>query len=158
MEETWTTSEHCENYCQGVKSQQKLLKTAWEDLDLGSDLQARKLRSIAASAENVWTDSVKLVETQRAAAREQIDDAKSRIEKLMGELSDETFADSEVPPLRGCLAFVVYVYSDLLPLCNKVLFSAGLGLQGCDPARQVGSRPKGAADLATQTRSETAAV
>lgn len=105
MEETWTSSEHCERYCHEVRSQQKLLKTAWDDLELGSDLQARNLRSIAASAENVWTDSVKLAETQRAAAREQVDDAKSRIEKLMGELSDETFAEAEVIIVGVWLSF-----------------------------------------------------
>jgi len=96
MEVAWTSSDHCEKYALCVKSQQKLLRTAWNDLELSSDLQAQNLRSIAASAEAVWTDSVKLAETQRETAREQIDEAKSRIEKLMGELSDENFPVLEV--------------------------------------------------------------
>ncbi len=41
-------------------------------------------------------EAVKLAETQRTTARERIDEAETRIEKLKGELSDETFAESKV--------------------------------------------------------------
>ena len=97
MEVGWTSSDHIENYSLCVRSQQKLLRTAWDDLELSPDLQAQSLQGIAASAEEVWKEAVKLAETQRTTARERINDAKARIEKLKGELGDETFAESKVP-------------------------------------------------------------
>ena len=103
MEVAWTSSDHIENYSLCVRSQQKLLRTAWDDLELSSDLQAQNLQGIAASAEDFWKEAVKLAETQRTTAQERIYEAETRIEKLKGELSDETFAESKVSLRKECL-------------------------------------------------------
>ena len=92
----WTTTEHCERYCQLVKSQQRLLRSAWDDLDLTADDQAGQLKATANQAEDVWREALRQVENQRATVQEQIDDANSRSNKLKSELSDETFPETEV--------------------------------------------------------------
>ena len=92
----WTTTEHCERYCQLVKSQQRLLRSAWDDLDITADDQATQLKTTANQAEDVWREALRQAENQRASVREQIDDARSRIEKLQSELSDEDYTETEV--------------------------------------------------------------
>lgn len=92
----WTTTEHCERYCQLVKSQQRLLRSAWDDLELTADDQASQLKETAQSAEDVWREALRQVENQRASVREQIDVAITRTDKLKSELSDEAFSESEV--------------------------------------------------------------
>ena len=92
----WTTSEHCERYCHCFKEQLNLLKAAWDDLELSIDEQTQSVKDISQRAENVWRDALSQIESQRAITREQIEDASSRIERLKGELSDETFPDPKV--------------------------------------------------------------
>lgn len=91
----WTTTEHCERYCQLVKAQQKLLRTAWDDLELGVDNQTELLKATATRAEEIWHDALRHAEHQRANVLEQIEDAKARTDRTRGELSDETFAETE---------------------------------------------------------------
>lgn len=92
----WTISEHCERYCQQLKTQQKLLRTAWDDLDVVSEEQVNRLEEVALKAENVWREALQHAENQRASVREQIDDATSRTRQVRSELSDETFPDVQV--------------------------------------------------------------
>ena len=100
----WTTTEHCERYCQLVKSQQRLLRSAWDDLELSADEQASQLKETANQAEDVWREALRHVENQRASVREQIDDAHSRIDRLKGELSDEAFPETEVRIIEAFLS------------------------------------------------------
>ena len=110
----WTTTEHCERYCQLVKAQQRLLRSAWDDLELTADIQANELKATANQAEGVWREALRQVENQRATVREQIDDAQSRIEKLKSELSDETFSEPEVGEVPRITSLGFFVHSSVL--------------------------------------------
>ena len=92
----WTTTEHCERYCQLVKSQQTLLRCGWDDLELTADDQISSLKGVALRAEDVWRDALRQIESQRASLREQIQEAESRVNRLKSELSDESFPGTEV--------------------------------------------------------------
>lgn len=92
----WTLTEHSERYCQLLKSQQKLLRIAWDDLELTVDDQTSSLKAIALRAEDVWREALKHAENQRASVREQIEDAHTRTERIRGEMSDEPFTEVQV--------------------------------------------------------------
>ena len=92
----WTTSEHCEKYCQHVKTQQSLLQKVWDDLEIPSEEQTQQLLDTAHKAEEVWKDALRVAERQRGTVREQIDQAQRQTAKLQAELSDEVFPDEEV--------------------------------------------------------------
>lgn len=96
----WTISQHCEKYCQAVKTQQAVLQKLWDDLELSPDLQTQQLLVTARKAEAVWQDAVHAAETQRDAVREQIEEAHRRVAKIQAELADEAFPDAEVGLIR----------------------------------------------------------